>query len=455
MDAAPHAGHRDAKPSGKDRAAVASDATGSRTCGGRDCRGGQRRFGGVRHPLPRMRRRGCRRTGSRRRLRLLSPAVQTVAVAEPSVAGPRRRVLRRRPRVLPWCRARRFWRQWPLRRSSRPPARPRPRPPSAPSGFVRDPGRRRFPEAAGGGFVPCDPVATTSPLVAAGDAATVAAAAPVSPVAPSGARPAPRPGTTEPTVAGRRSPDTANVVDSGVGERSCRRAGAPPLRRRSLRQRRAAAGRSARQRRPARRATGQAATHRAHPIPSPQAATGSRRGAPAPASPSAGDARAGAHRPHPAAAGPGGPRARRIHRSSPHLPARPPGVHAGGGGAGEHVMTVHVTPDALGPVTSRAHVGGEGVRVELVRSDGRGPGRAARDPARPAPRPHRRGAVRLARPVVAEPALAAARCAHRCGRELLGQGRDETRPTAAPAASTRTTPSAPADGSTHTIDLIV
>lgn len=28
-------------------------------------------------------------------------------------------------------------------------------------------------------------------------------------------------------------------------------------------------------------------------------------------------------------------------------------------------MTVHVTPDLLGPVTVRAHVGAEGVRVEL------------------------------------------------------------------------------------------
>ena len=34
-------------------------------------------------------------------------------------------------------------------------------------------------------------------------------------------------------------------------------------------------------------------------------------------------------------------------------------------GAGEHVMTVSVTPDNLGPVTVRAHVGAEGVRVEL------------------------------------------------------------------------------------------
>jgi flagellar hook-length control protein FliK len=34
-------------------------------------------------------------------------------------------------------------------------------------------------------------------------------------------------------------------------------------------------------------------------------------------------------------------------------------------GRGEHVMTVHVTPDNLGPVTVRAHVGVDGVRVEL------------------------------------------------------------------------------------------
>lgn len=34
-------------------------------------------------------------------------------------------------------------------------------------------------------------------------------------------------------------------------------------------------------------------------------------------------------------------------------------------GTGQHVMTVSVTPDNLGPVTLRAHVGAEGVRVEL------------------------------------------------------------------------------------------
>lgn len=34
-------------------------------------------------------------------------------------------------------------------------------------------------------------------------------------------------------------------------------------------------------------------------------------------------------------------------------------------GRGEHVLTISVTPDSLGPVTVRAHVTGEGVRVEL------------------------------------------------------------------------------------------
>ena len=34
-------------------------------------------------------------------------------------------------------------------------------------------------------------------------------------------------------------------------------------------------------------------------------------------------------------------------------------------GRGDHVMTVHVSPDLLGPVTVRAHVSAEGVRVEL------------------------------------------------------------------------------------------
>jgi flagellar hook-length control protein FliK len=34
-------------------------------------------------------------------------------------------------------------------------------------------------------------------------------------------------------------------------------------------------------------------------------------------------------------------------------------------GPGEHVMTIDITPDTLGPITVRAHVGAEGVRVEL------------------------------------------------------------------------------------------
>jgi len=33
--------------------------------------------------------------------------------------------------------------------------------------------------------------------------------------------------------------------------------------------------------------------------------------------------------------------------------------------AGEHVMTLSVTPENLGPVTVRAHVSAEGIRVEL------------------------------------------------------------------------------------------
>jgi flagellar hook-length control protein FliK len=33
---------------------------------------------------------------------------------------------------------------------------------------------------------------------------------------------------------------------------------------------------------------------------------------------------------------------------------------------GEHVMTVQVTPDNVGPVTVRAHVGADGIRIELI-----------------------------------------------------------------------------------------
>ena len=34
-------------------------------------------------------------------------------------------------------------------------------------------------------------------------------------------------------------------------------------------------------------------------------------------------------------------------------------------GSGEHVITIAVTPDNLGPVTVRAHVGSDGIRIEL------------------------------------------------------------------------------------------
>src|SRR5690606_3242343 len=35
-------------------------------------------------------------------------------------------------------------------------------------------------------------------------------------------------------------------------------------------------------------------------------------------------------------------------------------------GGGEHIVTVSVTPENLGPVTVRAHVGADGMRIELV-----------------------------------------------------------------------------------------
>jgi len=36
------------------------------------------------------------------------------------------------------------------------------------------------------------------------------------------------------------------------------------------------------------------------------------------------------------------------------------------GHAGTHVMTVQLAPDSLGPVTLRAHLGADGVRIELL-----------------------------------------------------------------------------------------
>ncbi|GAA3863573.1 hypothetical protein GCM10022381_04440 [Leifsonia kafniensis] len=39
---------------------------------------------------------------------------------------------------------------------------------------------------------------------------------------------------------------------------------------------------------------------------------------------------------------------------------------------GEHTLTITVTPDNLGPVTVRAHVAGEHVRIELFAPNGEG-----------------------------------------------------------------------------------
>jgi flagellar hook-length control protein FliK len=37
-----------------------------------------------------------------------------------------------------------------------------------------------------------------------------------------------------------------------------------------------------------------------------------------------------------------------------------------GSGAGTHILTIKVAPDSLGPVTVRAHLGGDGIRIELI-----------------------------------------------------------------------------------------
>ncbi|QEE60187.1 flagellar hook-length control protein FliK [Salinibacterium sp. dk2585] len=43
-----------------------------------------------------------------------------------------------------------------------------------------------------------------------------------------------------------------------------------------------------------------------------------------------------------------------------------PIAHIRSAGAGEHVITVNVTPENLGPVTVRAHLGADGMRIELL-----------------------------------------------------------------------------------------
>jgi flagellar hook-length control protein FliK len=123
-------------------------------------------------------------------------------------------------------------------------------------------------------------------------------------------------------------------------------------------------------------------------------------------------------------------------------------------GAGEHVMTVHVTPDTLGPVTVRARVGGEGVRVELF-----APTDAGRDALRAILPDLRRdlggaglsGTLDLSsqnQPSPQHDAPAGGR------QQLPDRPAPDGRPSGS-TASTRTTPAATADGSTHTIDLIV
>nr|WP_283810079.1 flagellar hook-length control protein FliK [Leifsonia sp. C5G2] len=123
-------------------------------------------------------------------------------------------------------------------------------------------------------------------------------------------------------------------------------------------------------------------------------------------------------------------------------------------GAGEHVMTVHVRPDNLGPVTVRAHVGGEGVRVELF-----APTDLGRDALRAILPDLRRdltgagltGTLDLS----SQNQPTAQQDARDGGRQDPAPHGTEPRPTVAAAASTRSTPSAPADGSSHSIDLIV
>lgn len=126
-------------------------------------------------------------------------------------------------------------------------------------------------------------------------------------------------------------------------------------------------------------------------------------------------------------------------------------------GAGEHVMTVHVTPDALGPVTVQAHVGGEGVRVELF-----APTDAGRDALRAILPDLRRdlsgaglsGTLDLSSQSQPSPHQDPSAAGPHPFAEMAEQRRTGSA-TVATTASTRPLPSAPADGSAHTIDLIV
>jgi flagellar hook-length control protein FliK len=64
-----------------------------------------------------------------------------------------------------------------------------------------------------------------------------------------------------------------------------------------------------------------------------------------------------------------------VQASAPVAPAPQPALHTqlakplftmATSAAGEHIMTVRVSPDELGPVTVRAHISTDGVRMELV-----------------------------------------------------------------------------------------
>lgn len=145
--------------------------------------------------------------------------------------------------------------------------------------------------------------------------------------------------------------------------------------------------------------------------------------------------------------------------SAPSLPAQlaRPVFTLAAAGAGEHVMTVHVTPDTLGPVTVRAHVGSEGVRVELF-----APTDAGRDALRAILPDLRRdlsgaglsGTLDLSSQSQPSPHQDPSGAGRHPFAEPAGERRTGSA-TVATAASTRSLPSAPADGSAHTIDLIV
>jgi flagellar hook-length control protein FliK len=136
-------------------------------------------------------------------------------------------------------------------------------------------------------------------------------------------------------------------------------------------------------------------------------------------------------------------------------------------GRGEHVMTVHVTPDTLGPVTVRAHVGADGVRVELF-----APTDAGRDALRAILPDLRRDLVSTglsgtldlssqSQPSPQQQAASDGRAAgqHGDGRPAAdGRASGDDRAAPARTAADRGSDHVPhpaADGAIHSIDLIV